>query len=139
MNIIKIYEKKNNVSLSKDAKKYLKSDIHFFVTRKKPKEERPAKGLADILTRLDSMRFDFHIYCATKEEYAKCAESVIIFDLSFEKRIKNLIHAQDAFFDEIHYCSLKRALIHRLKDMNELDEDFCIEMIKSNQAQRIRY
>lgn len=139
MKIISVYEKKNNINLSRDAKNYLKSDILTFVTRKKPKEMRPAKGAAEVLMRLDSMKFDFHIYCATKEEYAKCAESVILFDLSYEKRIQNLIHVQDAFFDTIHYCSLKRALIHRLKERGELDEDFCIEMIKSNEAQRIRY
>ena len=139
MKIIRDYEKKNNVSLSKEVRNYLKADIQTFVTRKKPPKERPTKGLADILTRLDSMRLDFKIYCTTKEEYAKCAESVIIFDLSFEKRIQNLIHAQDAFFDEIHYCSLKRALIHRLNERGELDEKFCIEMIKINEAQRIRY
>lgn len=106
MKIIRDYEKKNNVSLSKEVRNYLKADIQTFVTRKKPPKERPTKGLADILTRLDSMRLDFKIYCTTKEEYAKCAESVIIFDLSFEKRIQNLIHAQDAFFDEIHYKRL---------------------------------
>ena len=67
MKIIRDYEKKNNVSLSKEVRNYLKADIQTFVTRKKPPKERPTKGLADILTRLDSMRLDFKIYCTNRK------------------------------------------------------------------------
>ncbi len=134
MKAISDYEKKANIKIWQKVKNQLKSDIHMFVTKKKPKQKRPAKDIAGVLKSLGNRKIEYHIFCSSKEEYAKCAEAVIVYDLSYEKDVKKQIQACDTFYDSLHYLSLKRAIIQVLYENGEIDEEHCIELIKSNEA-----
>ena len=138
MNIISNYEKKFNISLSKEIKKRLSFDIDLFVTKKKPKK-RSSKSIFGELTIYRGIVGDYHIYCPSKEEYLRCAESVIVFDLSYEDEVKKLIRVRDIFYDEVHYLSLKHDIIKVLFENGIIDDCAIVELIKRQETPKIKY
>ncbi len=110
----------------------------MFVTKKKPKK-RSSKSIFGELTIYRGIVGDYHIYCPSKEEYLRCAESVIVFDLSYEDEVKKQIRVRDIFYDEVHYLSLKHDIIKVLFENGIIDDCAIVELIKRQETPKIKY
>lgn len=138
MKIISTYEKRKNLSLSKEIKKRLKFDIDIFVTKKKQKK-RKSKCIIGDLVIYRGIVGDYHIYCANKEEYQRCAEAVIVYDLSYENGINKEIQVRYLFYNDVHYFSLKHDIIKALYEKGEIADSAIIELIKAHETPKIKY